>query len=258
VTELNDPQNLSEEDFLAEVHSFQFWLEAVEGYLGGTEFGFDSTLVDQDFSGSELDFLTTTLCNYCIAEKTALEASSGMIRFAPDSEAAIFLSTQVVDEGRHLEIFLHRLKMLGISDPWLEIDERANRSLLQFRDRLLEFVDQRDWEAAIFAQNVILEAMEFSVFQSHAARADPITGAILMGVVKDERRHMGFGENDLGRKLSQAPHTRVRLNQITKELNPLVLATFSEIAKEIGIEGDEGAGVSSNYLAIIDRLGFTI
>jgi 1,2-phenylacetyl-CoA epoxidase catalytic subunit len=258
VTELNDPQNLSDEDFLAEVHSFQFWLEAVEGYLGGTEFGFDPTLVDQDFSDSELNFLTTTLCNYCIAEKTALEASSGMIRFAPDAEAAIFLSTQVVDEGRHLEVFIHRLKMLGIDDPWREIDARANQSLLQFKDRLLEFVDQRDWEASIFAQNVILEAMEFSVFKAHAITADPITSAMLASVVKDERRHMGFGENDLGRKLSQAPHTRTRLNQITKELNPLVLNTFSEIAKDLGIQSEEGAGVSSNYLATIERLGFTI
>jgi len=251
-----DPHALSDEDFYAEVHSFQFWLEAVEGYLGGTEFGFDSGLVDEEFTGPELNYLVTTLCNYCIAEKAALEASSGMIGFAPSPDAAIFLSTQVADEGRHLEVFIHRLKMLGIVDPWSEIATRSNRSLLKFRDRLQEYVDQKDWEAAIFVQNVILEAMEFTVFQAHASSADPITAAILAGVVKDERRHMGFGENDLGRKLRQAPHTRTRLKQITKELNPLVLSTFSEIAEELEID-TEGLGISSNYLATIERLGFT-
>ncbi len=256
MTETVEPHGLSEEDFLAEVHSFQFWFEAVEGYLNGTTFGYDPALNGQVLSDSEKNLLITTLCNYCIAEQTALEASSGMIRFAPDPESAIFLSTQVADEGRHLEVFIHRLKLLQVADPWTEIDNRANRSLLQFKSRLLEYVDKRDWEAAIFAQNVILEAMEFTVFQHHASNTDPITRAMLTSIVKDERRHMGFGENDLGRKLSQAPHTRVRLNQITKELNPLVLATFSEIAAELGLENDPDLDISTNYLATIKRLGF--
>jgi 1,2-phenylacetyl-CoA epoxidase catalytic subunit len=254
MSETVEPHGLSQEDFLAEVHSFQFWLEAVEGYLGGTSFGFDPDLPEQTFSTEELEFLTTTLCNYCIGERAALEASSGMIRFAPSPEASIFLATQVVDEGRHLEVFVHRLRMLGITDPWTEIDQRANRSLLQFKDRLLEFVDRKDWEASLLTQNVILEAMEFSAFQAHAASADPITAAILTGVVKDERRHMGFGENDLGRKLVQAPHTRSRLNQIAKELNKLALSTFSEIAESLGIESE--SDVSASYLATMERLGF--
>ncbi len=254
MSETVEPHELSQEDFLAEVHSFQFWLEAVDGYLGGTSFGCDPDLPEQTFAGEELEFLITTLCNYCIGERAALEASSGMIRFAPDPEAAIFLATQVVDEGRHLEVFVHRLKMLGVSDPWTEIDQRANHSLLKFKDRLLEFVDQRDWEASLLVQNVILEAMEFSAFQAHAASADPITAAVLTGVVKDERRHMGFGENDLGRKLLHAPHTRSRLNQIARELNTLALSTFSEIAESLGLQGE--TDVSANYLATMDRLGF--
>lgn len=257
MTDIVEPHGLSQEDFLAEVHSFQFWLEAVEGYLSGTTFGFDPALTEQDIGEQELHFLTTTLCNYCIAEQAALQASSGMIRFAPNPEAAIFLSTQVVDEGRHLEVFLHRLKLLGIGDPWSEIDNRANRNLLKFKERLLEFVDQRDWEASIFTQNVILEAMEFTVFQAHALNTDPITCAILTGVAKDERRHMGFGENDLGRRLIHAPHTRTRLNQITKELNPLVLSTFEEIAEELGLQEDRDTNISANYLATIERLGFS-
>ena len=257
MSDIVEPHDLSQEDFLAEVHSFQFWLEAVEGYLGGTSFGFDPGLSEQAFSDEELNFLTTTLCNYCVAEQAALEASSGMIRFAPSPEAAIFLSTQVVDEGRHLEVFIHRLKTLGVEDPWREIDSRVNRNLVRLRDRLLEYVDQKDWEASVFVQNVILEAMEFTVFQAHAADTDPITCAILTGVVKDERRHMGFGENNLGRKLMHAPHARTRLDQIARELNPLVMSTFNEIIEELGLlEGGDPA-ISTNYLATIERLGFT-
>jgi hypothetical protein len=68
---------------------------------------------------------------------------------------------------------------------------------------------------------------------------------------------MGFGENDLGRRLIHAPHTRTRLNQITKELNPLVLSTFEEIAEELGLQEDRDTNISANYLATIERLGFS-
>ena len=55
----------------------------------------------------------------------------------------------------------------------------------------------------MFAQNVILETMEYTVFRLHAADADAVTKDVLAGVISDERRHAGFGENDLGRSLAQ-------------------------------------------------------
>ena len=88
----------------------------------------------------------------------------------------------------HLEVLLHRLRELGVDDPEAEIARSANPSLLQFKRRLLELVGSKDWEAAVFAQNVILECMEFTVFRTHASRTDPVTREVLEGVVKDERR----------------------------------------------------------------------
>jgi hypothetical protein len=91
-----------------------------------------------------------------------------MIDFAPNRQAKIFLATQVVDEARHLEVFLHRMRELGIEAPEAEIPLRADANLVRFRDRLLSFVAARDWDAALFAQNVILETMEYTVFGAHA------------------------------------------------------------------------------------------
>ncbi len=59
MVEVIDPHALSEEDFYAEVHSFQFWLEAVEGYLGGTDFGSDPNRVGKEFSESGLNHQRT-------------------------------------------------------------------------------------------------------------------------------------------------------------------------------------------------------
>ena len=256
MTGVLNPHELGEAEFRETVHSFEFWFEAVEGYLHGRPYGVSPGTKGETLTDAARDRLITTLCNYCIGETAALEASSGMIGFAPDRGAKIFLATQVVDEGRHLEVLLHRMIQLGIADPEAEIERRGNRSLLAFKQRLLEFVDARDWEASIFAQNVILECLEFTVFRHHASVADPVTAEMLRGIVSDERRHMGFGENDLGRRLLNAPHTHERLSRIKRDLDGLVLNTFRETMDDLAIDREQRPDLGGDYLAAVARLGF--
>ncbi|CAG1001027.1 hypothetical protein MYXO_03014 [Myxococcaceae bacterium] len=242
--------------FIEEVHSFEFWFQAVEGYLSETRYGRRPETPDVRLDDAERDRLVTVLCNYCVGETAALEGASGLVAIAPNRLTKIFLSTQVVDEGRHLEVLLHRLGDLGVASPEAEIEKRASRSLLAFKKRLLDLVAGKDWEAAIFAQNVILEALEFTVFQAHAETADPVTRDVLLGIVKDERRHIGFGENELGRRLKTSPTTRVRLGAIQRELDPLVLAACDETLAQLGTPRSERPEVGRSYLAAVERLGF--
>jgi 1,2-phenylacetyl-CoA epoxidase catalytic subunit len=250
-----EPHELAESEFFDEVHSFDFWFQAVEGYLLDTVHGRDPALEEEPLEEERREALITTLCNYCVGETAALEASSGMISYAPSRPIKVFLSTQVVDEGRHLEVFLNRLRELGVKDPDAEILQRANPALLKFKEQLLEYVDSRDWEAAVFAQNVILESLEFTVFNAHAENADAITGQILAGVIKDERRHMGFGENDLGRRLALTPHLRPRLKKIKRQLDSLVMETFSGTLRDTGVPEEEQGRFANSYLAAVARLG---
>jgi 1,2-phenylacetyl-CoA epoxidase catalytic subunit len=251
-----DIHDLDPQEFLEEVHSFEFWFQAVEGYLSGLTYGHKPDTRDTPLAEIDRDRLITVLCNYCVGETAALEGASGLIAIAPNRLAKVFLSTQVADEGRHLEVFLHRLRDLGVADPEAEVERRASRSLQLFKRRLLELVASKDWEAAIFAQNVILEALEFAVFHSHAQTADPITREVLLGVVKDERRHIGFGENELGRRLASAPHMRSRIGQVKKELDHLVLDTLEETMKHIDSARDERDRLGRAYLESVERLGF--
>ena len=197
-----DPHALDEQDFLDEVHSFQFWFDSIEGYLTDRPYGRLETTVEEVLDDARRERLITSLCNYCVGETAALEGAAGLVQLAPDRNSKIFMATQVVDEARHLEVFLHRLRELGVADPEREIERRAQPALVDFKGALLELVDQGDWQAAMFAQNVILETMEYTVFRLHAANADPVTKDVLAGVISDERRHAGFGENDLGRSLA--------------------------------------------------------
>ena len=253
------PQELHDreyEGFLEEVHSFEFWFQSVEGYLNRHPYGEDPDARAPEVDEQDREALIATLATYCVGETAALEGASAMIGFAPSRQAKIFLATQVVDEARHLEVFLRRLAELGVENAEASIEQRANRSLLAFKDRLLEFVAAKDWEASVFAQNVILESMEFAAFHSHMQRADARTAVILDGVLKDERRHMGFGENDLGRHLARAPHARTRLQEIKKELDHLVLATFEENLESLGVSRQDRPEIGRLYLEMVARLGF--
>lgn len=255
---VREVHDLEHERFLEEVHSFEFWFHSVEGYLSGTTYGHREDTVDDSPSGAvDRQHLITVLSNYCIGEMAALEGASGLIAIAPNQLTKIFLSTQVADEGRHLEVLLHRMRDLGVKYPAQEADRRASRGLKQFRHELLRLVQGRDWEAAIFAQNVILESLEFAVFRAHAEAADPVTKEILDGIIKDERRHIGFGENELGRRLHAAPHVRTRLARVREELDHLILDMLEDSSREIGVEPDRKAELARAYLQSVERLGFT-
>lgn len=253
---MDDLHALAPERFEEEVHSFEFWFQAVEGYLADTSHGHRADLPDAPLPPDERERLITALCNYAVGETAALEGASGLVACAPSRLAKIFLATQVADEGRHLEVFLQRLRDLGVSDPEQEVARRASRALLQFKERLLALVARKDWEAALFAQNVVLESLEFAVFHDHARTADPVTADVLRRIIKDERRHIGFGENELGRRLAAAPQERRRLESIRRELDPLVIGAVEDTAMLLGSPAADRDRVGRAYFESVERLGF--
>lgn len=251
-----DLHALSEREFLEHVHSFEFWLGAVQGYLAGRPYGHREALAETALPEAERERLVTVLCHYCLGETMALEGAGGLIRRAPNRPSKVFLATQTVDEGRHLEVLVNRLRELGVADPEAEIERRASPELARFRERLLALVGAGEWEASLFAQNVVLESAEFAVFHHHAKRADPITREVLLGIIKDERRHLGFGENELGRRLAGAPALREQLRAVKRELDPLVLGSFSYTLGLLGAPAAERDELGRDYLAAVERLGF--
>ena len=252
-----DPHALAEQDFLDEVHSFQFWFDSVEGYLSDRPYGRLETTVEEGLDDARRERLVTTLCNYAVGETAALEGAAGLVQLAPDRNSKIFMATQVADEARHLEVFLHRLHELGVDDPEREIERRAQPAFVDFKGALLDLIGEGDWQAGVFAQNVILETMEYTVFRLHAATADPVTRDVLAGVISDERRHAGFGENDLGRSLAVDPSGRTRLREIRGRLDAMVVGVFEGALADVGAPAESSAQLAGEYLDTIERLGLT-
>ena len=128
-----DPHALAEQDFLDEVHSFQFWFDSIEGYLTDRPYGRLETTAEEPIDDQRRERLITTLCNYSVGETAALEGAAGLVQLAPDRNSKIFMATQVADEARHLEVFLKKTKSVRHVYTTYAVGERLTLSVGMLR-----------------------------------------------------------------------------------------------------------------------------
>ena len=86
---MSEPEELHDLEpgaFYERVHSFEFWFQAVQGYLQGTHFGHAPDTEETLASGEDRERLVTVLCNYCVGETAALEGAGGLIEIAPNRD----------------------------------------------------------------------------------------------------------------------------------------------------------------------------
>lgn len=223
-------------DFLAN-YSVQKWLESCpQGYLENTVYGHgEGERESEEMLSNEIfrEQQIRTTVQLIAGERCALAASSGLVNAAPDQASKIFLATQTLDEGRHVEIFTQRLYDLGVSPDDLEstIKTHINPNLGKFAEVLLEKVDKKDFVAGVVGQNIVLEGMAFSVFEmlhASAAEANPKFAHTLAGTIADERRHVGFGENRIGELIRRYPEKKPEVQRMQQDMTKHMLATFHE------------------------------
>ena len=241
------------------MHSFEFWFQAVEGYLSGTDMG--SPARDRRgpmLAGADRDRLITVLCNYCVGETAALEGASGLIVIAPNRLAKVFLATQVADEGRHLEVFYHRLRELGVADPEAEIERRASRSLLDVQAPAARAGREQGLGGGdLRAERDPRVAGVRRLPGPRAQRPTRSRAEVLRGVVKDERRHIGFGENELGRRLaSRAAHPRPPRTDQDGARPPGARGASRRPLRASACRATSTSGSAAHYLESVARLGF--
>jgi hypothetical protein len=220
-----------------DAYSIQYWLESCpQAYLEDTEYGHKpgekepDMLIEDPFMREQAIGLTVQLI---AGERCALAASSGLINSAPDYAAKTFLATQTLDEARHVEIFTRRLMDLGVKKGEVDevVAEYANPNLVKFAEILLEKVDKGDFVGGVVGQNVVLEGMAFNVFemlQAGSKAVNPKFAHTLTGTIADERRHVGFGENYIGKLIQQHPEKKSEVEQMQKSMSYYMLATFAD------------------------------
>lgn len=143
------------------------------------------------------------LSDFYWGEQGAQIISSQLVSMVRENEARNFLSTQTMDEARHVEVFqkmLQQLDQVYPMNPYLRL--------------LLNDIYRSDWVIEkMMGMNLFVEGLALSAFrEAMSLHKDRHLDEVLRLIMKDESRHVGFGVKYLAPKLKRLlPHQKLRL-----------------------------------------------
>lgn len=118
-------------------------------------------------------------------EQGALYASCQVTEAVKWFDGKLYGGTQVVDEGRHLEVFLRYL------DTKLGKLYDINDNLFVILDGLI--TDSR-WDVKFLGMQIMVEGLALGTFNTmHNLSKEPLLRTILKYVIQDEARHVHYG-----------------------------------------------------------------
>ena len=129
--------------------------------------------------------LTWMLSQFLHGEQGALFAACHITESIQEVDGKLFGSTQVVDEGRHVEVFTRYLteKMEKVYD--------INDNLYTIIDALM--TDSR-WDMKFLGMQIMIEGLALGAFATlRNTTQEPLLKEILRYLIMDEARHVHYG-----------------------------------------------------------------
>lgn len=142
-------------------------------------------LSPEDRRRSIYDVITWMLSQFLHGEQGALMASAQVTEAVQFFDGKYFGATQVVDEGRHVEVF-HRY-----------LDEKMGK-LYQINDNLYVIIDalmqDSRWDMKFLGMQIMIEGLALGAFGTlYKVTGEPLLKALLKAVILDEARHVHYG-----------------------------------------------------------------
>jgi hypothetical protein len=147
-------------------------------------------------------FTAWVLSQFLHGEQGALFAAAQVTEAVQFFDGKLYGSTQVMDEGRHVEVF-HRYLTEKLEKLY-----PVNDNLYVILDALLS--DSR-WDMKFLGMQIMIEGLAlgaFGVIYQHTA--EPLLKALLRGVMRDEVRHVHYGVLALREHVKGLPEARRR------------------------------------------------
>jgi hypothetical protein len=132
-----------------------------------------------------VEFAAWTLSQFMHGEQGALLATSQLVTTVPDMDSKYFASTQVFDEGRHVEVYDRYLhEKVGFSYP-------ISPYLKQLLDLILK--DSR-WDMKLLGMQIMVEGLALAAFGLLRENTnEPLLKKLTHYVMLDESRHVAYG-----------------------------------------------------------------
>ncbi len=150
---------------------------------GLREYGIKLNKKEQAYANYSL--VTWFLSQFMHGEQGALYASAQVTESVQWMDGKLYGATQVMDEGRHLEVFLRYL------DCKMEKTYQVNDNLFVIIDDLL--TDSR-WDMKFLGMQIMVEGLALGAFSTlHNNTREPLLKKLLRYVIQDEARHVHYG-----------------------------------------------------------------
>ena len=209
----------------------------VQVAFAGTHFF--SRLTPEEQREVEVRVSAWRLSQFLHGEQGALVVCGQLVNGIPELDAKLYAATQVVDEGRHVEVFeryVKRLHKIYPVDPLLKavLDEILATNL---------------WELKLLGMQMIVEGLAIAAFNlMRKQTGDATLGQLLDYVLQDEGRHVNFGYFALRRAIPDLEASRREyLEDFTFRVCDLMYArdertgfqSIKHVWNELGWDGDK-------------------
>jgi P-aminobenzoate N-oxygenase AurF len=150
-------------------------------------FGTDmfARMTEKERTTSARELFTWILSQFLHGEQGALMAASQLVLAVPDTDSKFYASTQVVDEGRHVEVYARYLhEKVGTTYP-------VSPHLKQLLDLIL--TDGR-WDMKLLGMQIMVEGLALASFgMIRQVVEEPLIQKLIHYVMLDEARHVAYG-----------------------------------------------------------------
>ncbi len=226
--------------------------------FGGTRFF--ERFTEAEKKEAEVRVSSWRLSQFLHGEQGALLVASQLVSPLPELDGKKYASTQVVDEGRHVEVFERYVKRLhGIYpvDPLL-------------KGLIGEILASPHWELKLLGMQMLIEGLAIAAFNvMHKQTGDPTLRDVLDYVLQDEGRHVNFGYFALKRALpGMEPAKRELLEDFALKACDAMYTrdertgfqSIKQVWEEMGLDGDEtwlDSTMNSPTVKVFNRFLFT-
>jgi P-aminobenzoate N-oxygenase AurF len=162
-----------------------------------TRFGFAMMPFFTRLSKSQRETFTAhtgaqRLSQFLHGEQGALMTAAALTHAVPDYEGKLYAATQTMDEARHVEAFERYVRKLALVYP-----------MSPFLKELIDTTLRSDkWVKIAVGMNMVVEGLALGAFHNmRRATGCPLLRSIVEGVLRDESRHVAFGNVYVGKAI---------------------------------------------------------
>jgi hypothetical protein len=214
-----------------------------EDAFGFQQLAFFKALPQQTQEAFRTNVTAYQLSQFLHGEQGALMTAAALTHAVPDYEGKLYAATQTMDEARHVEVYQKYVDKLAMVYP-------MGVGLKQLIDVTLT---ADHWIKIAIGMNMVVEGLALAAFHNmRRATSCDLLRKITEGVLRDESRHVAFGNVYVGQGIAQLhPDDREDIAQFA--FDAVKLMSDSRRGRSNG-QGDGGPGLGADpgFLKVLE------